>query len=479
MTENDSRGIEKIPVSSKIWLGGADCMITTLCNIITGGGLTFFFVNYFGMDPSWSAACWLIFGIWNAVNDPLFGYISDRTRSKLGRRIPYIRYGSLVIAAVFVLSWVTFFDSGSNVQMFIQMLTSLFIFDALYTMIATSLYVMPFEMAITNEARSRILLVKVIFGFIALSVPLVLLAKLEAILDSSLRTFQLLMTGIGIFAGGIMFISSFFYRESKYIQHEEQYPFLKSLITCFKNRSFIAFEIISFSITFIQTALMIGLSYYFESNGIGIIPCYAAMFVGIIFGMVLWSKLSIKWDVKKSIVMMCWIFGGGLIFMLALGFLTVGGIVGFFCAGIGFSGGMYLIPLMNGDVIDYDEHISGLRREGMYAGVNSFICKPAISIANAAFPAILSCFGYDSGLALNAQSSLAVFGIRFAWLAVSGLLLIICAIGLQLFYPLYGRKWREIKDGLRIVHEKKYAAYTIRVMQEAAEEEASRNTPDR
>ena len=138
-TKNET---EHVRLSSRLWLGGADCMITTLCNIMTGGGLTFFFVKYFGMDPGWSASCWLIFGIWNAVNDPLFGYISDKTKSRLGRRIPYIRYGSLMIAAVFVLSWVIWFGTGSNAQMFAQMLISLFLFDTLYTAIATSIYVM-------------------------------------------------------------------------------------------------------------------------------------------------------------------------------------------------------------------------------------------------------------------------------------------------------------------------------------------------
>ena len=70
--------------------------------------------------------------------------------------------------------------------------------------------------------------------------------------------------------------------------------------------------------------------------------------------------------------------------------------------------------MMNGDVIDYDEHVSGLRREGMYAGVNSLICKPAISIANAVFPIMIQWFGYDSSVPLNAQSDVTVFGIRFS-----------------------------------------------------------------
>ena len=67
---------ESVRLSSCMWLGGADCMITTLNNIVTGGGLTYFFVNHLGMSPASSALCWLLFGLWNALNDPLFGFTS-------------------------------------------------------------------------------------------------------------------------------------------------------------------------------------------------------------------------------------------------------------------------------------------------------------------------------------------------------------------------------------------------------------------
>lgn len=436
---------EYVPLGSRLWLGGADCMIATLCNIMTGGGLTFFFVNYYGMDAKWSATCWLLFGIWNAVNDPLVGYISDRTKSKLGRRIPYIRYGAILIAGVFILSWVQWFSTGSNVQMFAQMLISLFFFDMLYTAIATSLYVMPYEMAVTNEARGKILFVKVIFGLVSVAVPLVLLAQLENILKQSLLRFQMIMTVIGVLAGVIVFFSTFFYKEKVKSAAEEQYPFIQSLVTCFKNKNFLVFEIISFSVTYIQTALMIGLSYYFEAAHINFIFCYIAMFIGIVSGMALWTKQGAKWGVKKSIVVMCLLFGSGLLVMLLLGQFLPAGILGFFCAGIGFAGGMYEVQLMNGDVIDYDEHISGLRREGMYAGVNSFICKPAISFANALFPIMLLWFGYDSNLPIAQQSELAKFGIRFSWLIVPVVLLYICAVCIGKWYKLDGEKWDKIK----------------------------------
>ena len=442
-----------------MWLGGADCSITTLNNILTGGGLTFFFVTYFGMSPAWSAACWLIFGLWNAVNDPIFGFISDHTKSKLGRRIPYIRYGAIIIAIVFVATWGTWFEPGNDVQMFIQMLVALFLFDTLYTAIATSIYVMPYEMAITNEARSKIFLVKIIFQLVALSVPLVLLAELENILNSSLSSYQHLMTGIGVAAGSVIFLSTFFYKEKDYIKEEEQYPFFKSLVECFKNKSFIIFEVLSFSVTFINTILMMGLSYYFEATGVSFIPCYAAMFIGIIFGMFLWMVPGQKWGLKKSIVIMCLLFGtGGLVLML-LGQYTVAGVIGFLAAGIGFAGGSYLIPLMNGDVIDFDESRTGLRREGMYAGVNSFICKPAISIANAVFPAIMVAFGYNADILISEQTDMAKFGIRIAWLAISVVLLYISAIVVGKLYPLSGKEWDEIKADLAKDHEEKQIAY--------------------
>ncbi len=450
---------EKVKLSSRMWLGGADCMITTLSNIMTGGGLTFFFVNYFGLDAKLSAACWLIFGLWNAVNDPLFGFISDHTKTKVGRRIPYIRYGAPIIAAVFVLTWVTFFDSGSQIQMFIQMLVSLFLFDTLYTAIATSLYVMPYEMAVTNKARGSIFFVKIIFQLVALSVPLVLLAELEKILNQSLQQYQMIMTIIGVAAGVIVFFSTFFYKEKDYIKEEEQLPFVKSLVECFKNKSFIVFEVVSFSVTFVNTALMIGLSYYFEAEGINFVFCYAAMFAGIILGLLLWMKGIPKWGVKKCMVLMCFMFGAGVLIMMMFGQFMIAGIIGFLSAGIGFAGGSYVVPMLNGDVIDYDEHVSGLRREGMYAGVNSFICKPAISFANALFPVMILWFGYDSTISIAAQTDMAKFGIRFSWLFVSGILLIISGLIIAKFYPLFGDKWDKIKNDLSEEHARKQAEY--------------------
>jgi GPH family glycoside/pentoside/hexuronide:cation symporter len=132
--------------------------------------------------------------------------------------------------------------------------------------------------------------------------------------------------------------------------------------------------------------------------------------------------------------------------------------LGFFFFGIGFAGGMYLIPLMNGDVVDMDEHRTGLRREGMYAGVNSFITKPAISLAQWALLTILGVFGYVPDLPKGAQSFQAENGILVGWALPTGVLLLLCFLVLH-WYPLAGKGWEEIKGRLSVIHDEKERRY--------------------
>jgi glycoside/pentoside/hexuronide:cation symporter, GPH family len=97
---------EQVPLKSRISVSLADAMIQIMQNLAAGGALTYYFTRIRGLDPARAGIVWLLFGIWNAINDPLFGFISDRTQHKLGRRIPYIRFGAPLMALSFVLLWI-------------------------------------------------------------------------------------------------------------------------------------------------------------------------------------------------------------------------------------------------------------------------------------------------------------------------------------------------------------------------------------
>ena len=450
---------EAVPVRSRVWVAGADAACATLAGIALSGALTYYFTRWRGLDAGLAATVWLLFGIWNAVNDPLFGWISDRTRSGLGRRIPYIRYGAPLYAVAFVACWINWPGTGTNqTLMFVQLLLFLFLFDTLYTAIATSIYVMPFEMAISNRARSSIFLWKIILSVFPLAVPIALIPFIQPGPGDDATLFQGMMVAFGVVMSAIIFFSTFFYREKHFQQQEKQPPFLQSLKACFQNLSFVLFETISFTVIYVQTALMMGVLYYFDEFSVPAVPLYASLAAGIVVGLVLFVRQRERWGVKNSMRLMALIFSLGCFVILAQGRSTVPAMIGFFTFGLGFAGGMYLVPLMNGDVVDMDEHRTGLRREGMYAGVNSFITKPAISLAQALFLWFLGLYGYDPALGKGLQPASAETGILMGWTLVPGILLFFCFVALR-WYPLVGPAWDEIKARLAAVHVEKERAY--------------------
>jgi GPH family glycoside/pentoside/hexuronide:cation symporter len=266
------------------------------------------------------------------------------------------------------------------------------------------------------------------------------------------------MIGLAIVMGLVIFFSTYFYQEKHFQQDEEQFPIVKSFLECFKNVSFLIFEILSFSIIYVQTGLMQGVLYYFDELKVPGLPLYISLFCGIILGVFLWIYRRDTWGVKKCLQIWTFSFALGCLLILLFGQTLIPSAVGFLLLGIGFAGGMYLIPIMNGDVIDMDEHRTGLRREGMYAGVNSFITKPAISLAQAAFLSIITRFGYDQTLAKGLQSSSAQSGILIGWMLIPALLLFVCFIAI-FWYPLAGPQWDQIKHRLALLHAEKEKQY--------------------
>ena len=453
---------EIVPLKSRIWVSAADGATATLQGLAGSAVLTYYFTRWRGLDIGLAAIVWLLFGIWNAVNDPLFGYISDRTKSNLGRRIPYIRYGAPIFALSFIACWMDWPGSQTNqALMFVQMLLFLFVFDTMYTAIATSIYIMPYEMAISNKARGSIYVWKILFQLLSIAVPLILIPIIQPGPGDDASNFRLVMTAFGVGMGAVIFLSTFFYEEKHFVQEEEQFPFFKAMKECFTNVSFLVFEVISFTIIYVQTSLMQGVLYYFDELKVPGIPLYAALGCGVLAGVVFWVNRRDAWGIKKSMQVMTLLFGLGSLLIVIFGRSLAPMILSFFLLGTGFAGGMYLIPLMNGDVIDMDEHRTGLRREGMYAGINSFITKPAISISQAVFLNLLAFYGYDQALGKGLQGSSAQLGILIAWGLGPALLLFLSFIVLH-WYPLTGPKWEKIKGELAVVHDEKERQHLAR-----------------
>ncbi|NCA66474.1 MAG: hypothetical protein EOM87_00260 [Clostridia bacterium] len=448
--------VEKVPNKVKWWISIADSSCSVLGTIVLGGAFTYYFTQWRGMKADLVAIVWIIFAIWNAVNDPIYGYISDRTKSKLGRRIPYIRYGGILYGIIYALCFINWPGSGSNQGlMFVQMLVLLFLFDTLYTAVASALFVMPYEVAITNKARGSIILIKSILSFVPLAVGAVVIPMIQPGIGEDGKLYQIFNVGLGLFLGLIIFISTYFYKEKHVLSEEPQPNFLKSIFECLKNKQFIIYEILSFTVILVNGGLMLGLYYYLDEfemvNKLGL---YIGIGLGVVVGLITIPPMVKKFNVRNVLIVLCLIMSVVSSVMIVGGSISVIAAICFFMVGLGFAGLMYTIPIINGEVIDYDEVKVGQRREGIYAGVNSLITKPAQSLAQSAFLFIAVRMGYIENLAKGAQDSSGEKAILLGWMLLPAISMFVCFCVLFLF-KLHGPEWEKVKEGLAIKHNEK------------------------
>ena len=498
---------EKVKTSSAVWLGAANAGTGLLCAFAEGAAFQYLFVNKLGLDVKLNMIIWIIFGIWNAINDPIYGFLADRTKSKLGRRIPWIRYGAPIMAVIYALMWLPSLQSGGVGQawLFVQELLGLFLYDILYTAIASAIYVMPYEMAVTNKARNKIFLFNIVFSLVNFGAPMILNSQLDKLIEYHADIFPLIMAAMGLICGAIVFVSTFFYKENGYTKDEEQPKFWEGLKLCLKNKSFLLFEVISWTVLFAQNGLMVGLTYVSGMwtdgsaaaaangwiGGLSIPVLYGALAVGVVIGILLFNFTREKWGLRTDMLIMTAVMGVGCLLGAFLGQYFYVCVVTFLCCGVGLAGGLYLVPMVNGDVMDKDEADNGVRREGVYAGINSLITKPAGSIATALFPLMLTgLYGFNEAIKKTEIDSItgnevqvvdyanqamsAKNGLFLCWFLITGILLILSFVAMW-FYPLHGKEWDEKKKALAKEHAEKEQAYEQEMLAKIEAENAKNN----
>ncbi len=453
---------EYIPRKAKLAYGALNAGNGVLSGIAFSS-ITFYYNVKLGLSAALIGIAWLIFAIWNTINDPLFGYIQDRTKSqKYGRRIPYVRFGAPLIGILFIICWFPFVDRTDEFGLFLNLLIVLMLFDTLFTIIGLIGFALPAEMAITQKARTEVVTYGVVLGGLALIfsfiIPVFLLTG-----DKSTNVnpvFLIAMIFIGIICAFIIFLSSFFLKENLYTQLEEPLGFIDTIKETLKNRPFIKYEISNFSFLLAQTILTTGIFYYVSyvlnlSGFLTIVPLFLVLLMAFIFTPI-FAKLSGKYGLKKL-----YIFGLAFTGVISISFFFLGwslltAIIPLLLLGIGFSALLLLKPAIMADVIDFDETRTGKRRETSYGGMNAVIEKPAVSIANWMFLFVIVYFGFQAKA--QTQSINAQIGIMVALTLIPAIFVLFSAV-IMIFFPLDGPEWNKQKSELKKIHDEKEKEY--------------------
>jgi len=453
---------EELSLKSKLAYGCFGAGIN-LPSQIAFSAITFFYNTILGLSAELIGIAWLIFSFWNAINDPIFGFIEDHTKSeKYGRRIPYIRFGAPIYGIVFILCWFPFVDVNNQVALFFNLIVVLFVFDTLFTILGLINFTLPAEMALTSKDRANLMVYSNIITSISLLIsfilPIFLLTGIES--PDVITPFLITMIFVGVISAIMIFISSFHLKENKYTQMEETLPIIKGIKETFKNTPFLIFEVSNFSFTIAQTILTTAIFYYVDYvltlTGIATTFPLLIVFIMIFAFLAIFNKLIGKYGVKKTFILtMTWT---GLSFLLSffIGWTFELAIIGCILIGIGISGYMLTQQVVVADIVDYDETRTGKRRETTYSGINALLTKPAISLANWLFLLIIAFFGFDSEQ--QTQNFSAQLGIMIGFALIPSIFLILGAL-VMLFYPLDGPEWLSKKAEIIDIHKKKEIEY--------------------
>ena len=454
---------EHVSVKTKLnfSLGG---LANGLLNGLVFGNLTFFYQVKLGADAGLLSLGWLIFAIWNTINDPIVSYFIDNTRTKIGRRIPYIRYGSIFYGLAFIFCWFPIAPLGNQIALFWNFLAALFILDTMFTIVGACFFSLPNEIAVTAQQRASLGVYNSVFGFINLLLGLVLPIFLLSGQEGTHPLFIPIILITAAVCSLILFISSYGMKENMFAQLQEHEGFIKGLVLTFKNKSFLILIIPAFCIQMISTITSTGLLYiidYIISD-----PLYIV--IGFLLGFIIGAIVNLKeisvWQPKKTGIINLLVLACATILLFFVGRNPIISSVPFFAIGWGYIGILITNPVLMGDVIDNDELLTGNRREAIYGGVNAIMTKPAISLANSAFLLIIGGFGFIAPVIIDGvdvkqpQTEMALIGILFAFSLFPAILLIISAIVLY-WFPLHGPEWLKKKKYIMELHEQKEKEY--------------------
>ncbi|MDC1068526.1 MFS transporter [Candidatus Kapabacteria bacterium] len=145
---------DKVPILQKSAFGAGHLVLNLLPGAL--GVFMFFLLTAFGMDPFLAGLLGGLPRIFDAITDPIMGFISDNTNSKFGRRRPYIFIGAILSGIFFVMLW-QIDENNSVTYNFWYFLIMSMVFLVGNTMFATPLVGLGYEMTSDYNERTRLM----------------------------------------------------------------------------------------------------------------------------------------------------------------------------------------------------------------------------------------------------------------------------------------------------------------------------------
>ena len=441
MSDVERSNRDYIPIPQKIAYGCGALANNFLAAM--SSSLMFVLNIGYGMDPRLVALLGSIPRLTDALTDPLMGYISDNTRTRWGRRRPYIFGGAIAVGIVFILLWMLPQDV-SHTHLFVYFLVLSFLFFLAYTIFATPWVALGYELTPDTRERGRVMGVQNFIGQLAFVIaPWTLgFVSLEVFSDMKQGALALaIVTGVVCALLGIIpaiFLRERFAGEVNKDLKEQVIEEARSMLAVVLNELYRFLT--SFRATIVnKDFLRLGVATFLIFNGfqmVGAFQLYVVIYdiyqgdtvaAGILMGQFGTLSAICTFGVIALVTWLSGVIGKKRTFMICIGISAVGYGMKWFlysqetpdllliCAPLiafGLGSLFTLMGAMIGDVCDLDELNTGERREGMYGSIFWWVVKLGMTIALAAGGFLLTATGFDVELG-SVQSPDTLMSLRF------------------------------------------------------------------
>ncbi len=369
---------------------------------IIGFYLLYFLTDVVGLSAALAGTVLMIGKIWDAVTDPVTGFVSDRTRSRWGRRRPYMFVGAIIGMFSMGLMF-TIPDINGQMPMFFYMTGVFCLLNTAYTLMNIPYAALLPE--ITQDFNERTILTGYRMSFAVVGTFLGAGAVFPII--GLFENPELGWTVMGYIMGAIMLITMmitiFTVKEPDHVQDSKQAGFFQTYKEALKNKVFlkalIPWALFITGTTMVQGALVYYFANVFGDEGLFQIALMALLAMSLLF-IPIWVKISQRIGKKNSYTIGMGIMAVGiLVFSLGgeqLGALISCGVMAL--AGVGLSTHYVMPHSILPDVIEHDSmNYDGVRREGVFSSLWTFMSKIGQALALALNGWILSIVGYQAG----------------------------------------------------------------------------------
>ncbi len=439
-------------LAGKLAFGAGDIGPGMTANLLAFSFLIFLTTTA-GLSPVAAGSVLAIGRIWDAVNDPLIGYLSDNTRTRWGRRYPWIVLGALPFGLTFFLTWVVPGWAGDTARFWYYVIMSL-LFQVFYTVVNLPYTTLTAELTQDYDERTELTAFRLGSSLVGAISALALGLVISNLIEDSRQQYLVLAAVCSVLSVLPLFwcvLGTYPYAAERGALQPATDPtaettlsFVQQVKLVLRNRAFL--YVVGIYL-FAWLALQMTAS---------VIPFYATFWMGLdsyflaallVQGTAIVMMVAINWLSRRFGKQEAFYVGLGtwVIAQIALFFIQPGQVAAlyFLCVVVSFGvAAAYVVPwAMLPDVIELDELQTGQRREGIFYAFMTLLQKFGLAAGLFLVGLALEESGFVSEAAQQPDSALLAIRILIGPVPM---VLLLVAIALAYFYPINRQAHGEI-----------------------------------